>query len=548
MKTPAFLRLASVIGLAVATASPLGLANETRNRGSGALMPKNASPQARPAPSGDSRVPAPAANTRLPQRPQARPAPGGSSAGIPSIQRPAPTRPELPRPQARPAVQPERPAPATRPATRPGFIDHPAERPQTRPALPENPIRPQTRPALPENPSRPQTRPALPERPQTRPALPERPDGILTGERPSTRPALPQRPSLPDSATRPRPERPLGRPDISTRPAIPDMPGRPPRPERPKLPDRWQSIDHSFNNQWNVWQNQNQITINQFNDNRVTVWNNLNYQHRGDDWWRSYHSQDYRRWRHDVWDYRRHRCQHVWIHTSGYHHSLFDVHWWGSCWWGPPRPYVQVEISPWWYWRPLAWATVGTFFQAVIAPQPVVYDPGTTIIYQGDVVYVNGEAHPEPAPVHRQRARELATPEIAEVPVPQPAADESATEEWLPAGVWALTQQEQGDAIMFFQLSVNKEGIVAGAYKNVMTGDEQPVLGQLDFESQVIAWHIGEATTSVYETSLSSLTGDVASVFVHFGEDQTQDWLLVRLPSPEMPPSTVKLPEYETEP
>jgi hypothetical protein len=30
---------------------------------------------------------------------------------------------------------------------------------------------------------------------------------------------------------------------------------------------------------------------------------------------------------------------------------------------------------------------------------------------------------------------------------------------------------------------------------------------------------------------------------VHFGEAQTQNWLLVRLPSPEMPPGTVELPK-----
>jgi hypothetical protein len=30
---------------------------------------------------------------------------------------------------------------------------------------------------------------------------------------------------------------------------------------------------------------------------------------------------------------------------------------------------------------------------------------------------------------------------------------------------------------------------------------------------------------------------DVASVFVHFGEKTTQTWLLVRLPSPEIPPA-----------
>ncbi len=97
---------------------------------------------------------------------------------------------------------------------------------------------------------------------------------------------------------------------------------------------------------------------------------------------------------------------------------------------------------------------------------------------------------------------------------------------------------------MFMQFSVNRDGMVAGAYKNVLTGDEQPIMGQLDKESQRMAWHVGEATQTIYETGLSSFENDVASVFVHFGEDQPQTWLLVHLPSPELPPGTVKLPEF----
>ena len=114
-------------------------------------------------------------------------------------------------------------------------------------------------------------------------------------------------------------------------------------------------------------------------------------------------------------------------------------------------------------------------------------------------------------------------------------------------GVWALTQQEQGDATMFMQFSIDKNGILAGAYKNVMTGDEQPIIGQLDRQTQRVAWHVGNATQTVYETGLSGFQNDVVSVFVHFGETQTQTWLLVRLPSPEMPPGTVKLPDLEKE-
>jgi hypothetical protein len=117
----------------------------------------------------------------------------------------------------------------------------------------------------------------------------------------------------------------------------------------------------------------------------------------------------------------------------------------------------------------------------------------------------------------------------------------------MPLGVWALTQQEQGDATMFMQFSVDKTGLLAGAYKNALTGDEQPIVGRVDLPSQRVAWHVGEATQTVYETGLSGLENDVVSVFVHFGENITQTWLLVRLPSPEIPPGSVKLPDVKIE-
>jgi hypothetical protein len=407
--------------------------------------------------------------------------------------------------------------PASRPQTKPGdggFIEMPTSRPQQRP---------ETRPAEGGMFGKPQR----PEKPKDRPY--QRPGDSL--QRPVKLPGVAERPNRRPEVNRPRP-------------VIPDKPGRP-RPQRPSRPDRWQNVDVDYDKRWNNWQQNNKVVINQYNDNRVQKWNNIHRYQDRPDWYRSYRSDEYRHWRHEVLDYRCNRGFVVWNQCYGYHDGLFDNHWWGSCAWVRPRPVlVSVNVSPWWHWRPLAWVGIGAFFQAAIAPQPVVYDPGTTIVYQGDVVYVNGVADSKSAKEYRQEARELATPALAEVPVPV-AAEEGEAEEWLPTGVWALTQQEQGDAVMFMQISVNKQGVVAGAYKNVMTGDEQPLIGQLNLETQVMAWHVGDATQSIYETSVSSLTGDVASVFVHFGEEQTQTWLLVRLPSPEMPPGSVRLPEYE---
>jgi hypothetical protein len=87
---------------------------------------------------------------------------------------------------------------------------------------------------------------------------------------------------------------------------------------------------------------------------------------------------------------------------------------------------------------------------------------------------------------------------------------------------------EKGDAYMFFQISVDKEGVVSGAYKNVLSGEQSPISGQVDKKTQRVAWKIGSNNT-VIETGLQNLTQDVASCLVHFGPDTTQTWLSERL-------------------
>jgi hypothetical protein len=61
-------------------------------------------------------------------------------------------------------------------------------------------------------------------------------------------------------------------------------------------------------------------------------------------------------------------------------------------------------------------------------------------------------------------------------------------------GVWALAQEEKGDAYMFFQMSVDKEGVVSGAYKNVLSGEQSPISGQVDKKTQRVAWKLAATT------------------------------------------------------
>jgi hypothetical protein len=111
--------------------------------------------------------------------------------------------------------------------------------------------------------------------------------------------------------------------------------------------------------------------------------------------------------------------------------------------------------------------------------------------------------------------------------------------DWVPLGVWALTQEEQGDATLFYQLSINSRGQISGAYTNVITGEIAPVIGMLNQETQRVAFRVGENGTTVIECALNGLTQDVTSVFVHFGENLTQTWLMVRLNSPDLPATPV---------
>ncbi len=370
-----------------------------------------------------------------------------------------------------------------------------------------------------------------------KPGRPATLPGNITDKRPGggDRPGFANRPGAGGGGEQWRPgDRPGFNPD--------HRPGHPDRPARPNRPDKWQNIQNNNHDQWNSWRQKNEVNVNNFQVNRTNNWNNINNRYTERGWAGRYGSGDYREWRNDVWDFRKDRCEEIWDRRRDFWDDCFDDHWWGSCWWRP-RPYVRVNVSPWWWWRPFAWVSAGAFFGATLAPQPVVYDPGTTVIYEGDTYYVDGKASGT-ATAARQSAIQLATPAVEEIPVPDPPA-EGQPEQWLPLGVWALTQQEQGDATMFMQFSVDKNGILAGAYKNVLTGDEQPIVGQLDRKTQRVAWHVGEATQTVYETGFTGLENDVLSVFVHFGEAQTQTWLLVRLPSPEIPPGTVKLPDLK---
>jgi len=322
--------------------------------------------------------------------------------------------------------------------------------------------------------------------------------------------------------------------------SLPDPGGKPARGLRPALAPRWQAASGKYSNQFSHWSQTNSPRIAAFQASRAARWNQIALHRTGASWRGQFHTPQYRQWRHDFWDFRRSRAEEIWLATQGLYGSLFDDYWWSSCWWRH-RPWsVAADFPPWWWWSTPGWADEVAFFGPDLGAGPIPYDPGTNVFYDGNTYDVDGNDDGSAADAGQQ-VIDLSNVPVDDYPVPEPAP-EGQPQEWLPLGAWALTQQEQGDAVMYFQLSVDRNGVIGGGYKNALTGDEQPVVGRLDKRSQRLAWHIANNTQTVFETGLSSLNYDVAGVFVHFGPNQTQNWMMVRLPSPDLPPGPATIP------
>ena len=156
--------------------------------------------------------------------------------------------------------------------------------------------------------------------------------------------------------------------------------------------------------------------------------------------------------------------------------------------------------------------------------QPIYYDYGGNVYYEDDSVYVDGNA----AGSAEQYAEQMA--QIAHSVPDDVNADDV---QWMPLGVFALLKEDQEEPVMFLQLAVSKEGIIGGTYNNTITDSAEQLEGMVDKKTQRATWTIGDNKNTVLETGIYNLTQEEAPVLVHFGTEQTQQWLLVRLEEPE---------------
>ncbi len=163
-------------------------------------------------------------------------------------------------------------------------------------------------------------------------------------------------------------------------------------------------------------------------------------------------------------------------------------------------------------------------------PQPVYYSygDGGDVYYQDDSVYVDGKENCS-ADAYYQQAAAIASnvPEIDNA-----TADKM---EWMPLGVFALTQDGVNESNLTLQLAVSKDGMIGGTLQNESTSSTRPVEGAVDKKTQRAAWSPtdGKNIDVVMETSIYNLTKDQCSALVHFGANETQKWIMVRLDPPE---------------
>ena len=157
--------------------------------------------------------------------------------------------------------------------------------------------------------------------------------------------------------------------------------------------------------------------------------------------------------------------------------------------------------------------------------RPAYFNYGETVYYQDDSVYYGDQAVAT-AEEYYQQAEAIAQS------VPQ-IDDEKA--EWLPLGVFALTQPDTEASNMVLQLAVSKEGVIAGTFYNETTDASHPVEGMVNKSTQRATWRCSDGSNPdlVMETGIYNLTKDETEALLHFGAGQTQSWLMVRLPDPE---------------
>jgi hypothetical protein len=103
----------------------------------------------------------------------------------------------------------------------------------------------------------------------------------------------------------------------------------------------------------------------------------------------------------------------------------------------------------------------------------------------------------------------------------------------MPLGTFAVsTNERQVEPTSMMQLAVDRSGVISGMMYNTVSDQTQAIQGQVDKQTQRVAFRIGDNQTCICETGLYDLTQNEAPLLVHYGTERTENYLLVRLEAP----------------
>lgn len=197
------------------------------------------------------------------------------------------------------------------------------------------------------------------------------------------------------------------------------------------------------------------------------------------------------------------------------HYGLYGADWY--------RRYPGAWYAAGWAagtaWYGTTWDGLGSYFDYVNYP-PVYYDYGNNVTYQDNSVYVNGQSVGTTEQYYDQAASLATLGTQANAP---------SDGDWLPLGVFAFARTDQTNSAVTIQLAVNRQGVIRGNYTDIATNETKLVRGSVDKKTQRVAFTVGDNTNNIVETGLYNLTKDEAPALIHFGQDRTEQWLLVRL-------------------
>jgi hypothetical protein len=199
----------------------------------------------------------------------------------------------------------------------------------------------------------------------------------------------------------------------------------------------------------------------------------------------------------------------------------------------------------------------GGYGESYSEPVYMDYGGGGGGSYEGgETIVVNGSS--EPAVEYAQQAETIAdnygqlSQDVAAPPAPTgtapgaapTAAEQTAiAEDWMPLGIYAITEDPAAEPTKYVQLVVSKSGAVGGELHDLKADTSTPLTGAVDQKSQRVAWKLG-STDTVMETGLYNLTQAETPILIHEGAQKTRQVTMARIQDPSLtaPPAGATQP------